>query len=170
VALGSVLRELSEAGERLALKWPNDVLFDGAKLSGMLLESCYLPNGKFACVIGLGVNLTSHPEGLAYPATDLAAIGCKIDTPEALLTLISRRLAHWLGVWKEPDGFLAIRREWLKLAAGLGAEVKIMTATGPLEGCMKTIDNAGRLILASGDKEIAISAGDVFFTSDQISA
>jgi BirA family biotin operon repressor/biotin-[acetyl-CoA-carboxylase] ligase len=170
VAMGSCLRELLGNDTRLTLKWPNDVLYDRAKLCGMLLESSFLANGKLACVIGIGVNISSHPEGLAYPATDLAAIGCPVESPKAVLAAISDKLAHWLAVWGGPDGFSAIRREWLQLVEGLGAPVRIMTASGSMEGLFKTIDHAGRLVLATDGKEVAISAGDVFFTSGQISS
>ncbi len=56
---------------RLAIKWPNDILYDGAKLAGILLESANLPDGRFACVAGIGVNCGSHPQDTPYKATDL---------------------------------------------------------------------------------------------------
>ena len=68
VALATALRACW-AATRLRIKWPNDMLFDGAKLAGLLLESATLADGSLACVIGFGVNCMSHPDGLAYPAT-----------------------------------------------------------------------------------------------------
>jgi BirA family biotin operon repressor/biotin-[acetyl-CoA-carboxylase] ligase len=59
------------AGSRIALKWPNDVLADGAKLAGILLESIKQADGRQAVVIGFGINVVAAPEGLPYPATSL---------------------------------------------------------------------------------------------------
>ena len=73
VALARAARDLAGGDERLRLKWPNDLMFGDAKLSGLLLESTRLLDGRLACVIGWGVNCQSHPARLAYPVTDLTA-------------------------------------------------------------------------------------------------
>ena len=66
-------------GDRFELKWPNDVLADGAKLAGILLESALLPGSGYALAIGIGVNVVAHPDGLPYPATSLSALGSRAD-------------------------------------------------------------------------------------------
>ena len=72
---------------RFELKWPNDVLADGAKLAGILLESAQLDGGRYALAIGIGVNVVAHPEGLPYPATSLAALGADVDAEALFLAL-----------------------------------------------------------------------------------
>lgn len=72
---------------RIALKWPNDVLADGAKLAGVLLEAQKRPDGRTAIVIGIGVNVVAAPEGLPYPATSLATLGAPFDAPSVFEAL-----------------------------------------------------------------------------------
>ncbi len=64
-----------EGAGRYELKWPNDVLADGGKLAGILLESVLLSEKRFAVAVGIGVNVAAHPEGLPYPAISLAGLG-----------------------------------------------------------------------------------------------
>jgi len=65
----------------LKLKWPNDLLFDGAKLAGILIEAESV-GGKTATVAGIGVNCARHPRDIAYPATDLTAHGVSVASDE----------------------------------------------------------------------------------------
>ena len=61
---------------RIAVKWPNDVLADGRKIAGILLESASGGSGRLDWLaVGIGVNLAQHPEGTEFPATSLAALG-----------------------------------------------------------------------------------------------
>ncbi len=166
VAVAEVLREQLGGGPTIKLKWPNDILFDGAKLCGMLLESHSLEPQKLACVLGIGINISSFPSGLPYPATSLQASGGPALSPEQLLSLISERLCFWLNVWSGPDGFASIRQAWLERAAGVGEPIKVETASARLEGIFKTIDSTGRLILTAREgNDTAISAGDVFLSA-----
>lgn len=162
VALATTLRALLGGDRRLRIKWPNDILFDGAKLSGMLLESSPLQDGALACVIGIGVNCGSHPEGLDYPATDLAAIGTMLHEPETLLARLSPELARWLAVWAEGAGFEAVRAEWLQLAAGIGDPIRFAGAQRTFEGIFRTIDGHGRLVVDTQRGPTTVEAGDVF--------
>lgn len=71
----AIRAELPWAGDRLSIKWPNDVLFDGKKVSGILIEAEQLADGRQAVVIGCGVNVSHHPDNPLYPATSLAEVG-----------------------------------------------------------------------------------------------
>ncbi|MCI0467401.1 MAG: biotin--[acetyl-CoA-carboxylase] ligase [Beijerinckiaceae bacterium] len=164
VAAAHALRDFLSGDTRIAIKWPNDILHDGAKLCGILLESATLPDGRFACVAGFGVNCRAHPENTPYPATDLGAITGEPAAPEEIFALLSAQMAHWLDIWARGAGFASIRAEWLSLAAGLGAWVSVKLPARTVEGIFETIDTSGRLILGRQLGKEAIEAGDVFFS------
>ena len=149
----------------LRLKWPNDLLHGRAKLAGILLESSGVAGAEVTWVaIGMGVNLATHPEGMEYPATSLAAMGAGSVTPEDALSALDASFTHWLGVWRGQHGFAAIREAWLKRAEGIGAAVTVRLYSETLEGTFEGLapDGALQLRLAGGEFRL-ISAGDVFF-------
>ncbi len=150
-------------GSRIALKWPNDVLADGAKLSGILLEAQKRPNGSLAVVIGMGVNIVAAPEGLPYPATSLRALGYDI-TAETVFAALSDAWVDTIEVWDSGRGIPDILSLWREAAAGIGAEVAVQRDGEVVRGIFETIDEAGRLIVRANDnRRIAITAGDVHF-------
>lgn len=164
VAVASALRGVLSGDARLTIKWPNDILHDGAKLGGILLESAALPDGRLACVAGIGVNCLSHPDNTLYKATDLAALLDRAASPELVFEPLSAAVADWLEIWDAGQNFETIRRRWLSLAAGLGARISVSRPAGAssLDGVFKTIDAAGRLIIEHASGETAVEAGDVF--------
>ncbi len=126
VALGQALRDvIPEAkiglgldgadgqGARIALKWPNDVLADGAKLAGILLEGRRVPDGKQAIIIGFGVNVVSAPDGLPYPATSLRAMGAGLDAATVLTALAE----NWVEAFHLWDDGLGLQRHTRPVAA-----------------------------------------------------
>jgi BirA family transcriptional regulator, biotin operon repressor / biotin---[acetyl-CoA-carboxylase] ligase len=145
---------------RLALKWPNDVLVDGAKAAGILLESESVE--PLAVAVGIGVNCAHHPDGTSYPATDLASAGAPVD-PADLFAALSRTMLGRLTQWDRARGFAAIRTDWLERAAGVGGTIRVALPDRDLEGRFETLDSAGHLMLHLSDGGlIAIAAGDVF--------
>jgi BirA family transcriptional regulator, biotin operon repressor / biotin---[acetyl-CoA-carboxylase] ligase len=162
VAAARALREILCEDPRIKIKWPNDVLYDGAKICGILLESVTLPAGRLACVAGIGVNCRTHPQNALYPATDLVTIMGLPAAPETVFATLSASMAHWLGVWAAGEDFKSIRAEWLSLAAGLGARISVTLPAHTVEGTFQTIDATGRLILVQAAGARAIDAGDVF--------
>jgi BirA family biotin operon repressor/biotin-[acetyl-CoA-carboxylase] ligase len=170
-ALACALREILASGKptpdfphpALAIKWPNDILFAAAKLAGILLESTDLPDGRFACVAGFGVNCASHPAETPYPATDLAEVTGAPVSPESVLDHLTRAVAERLDIWRRGSGFDAIRAEWLGLAGGLGSKVFVARSQGTIEGIFETIDATGRLVLETASGRVLVEAGDVFF-------
>ncbi len=161
LALVSALRALSNDDPRLGLKWPNDVLLDGAKLAGILLESTTLADGRLGCVVGFGVNCASHPNGLSYPATSLAAAGIHAS-PTMVLTALSEAFAATLTLWARGTNFAAIRAEWLRFAVGLGDEITVVLPRGPVSGRFKDLGPDGRLLVETTRGRVTIDAGDVF--------
>ena len=150
-----------ELSERLALKWPNDVLCGGAKLAGILLEGHRL-DASLALAIGIGVNCRHHPSQTLYPATDLAAAGIKASADDLFFTL-SRAMMRRLDQWRSGEGFPAVRSDWLDRAYGLGDEMHVRLPDRTLVGRFEALDETGCLLLrlADGSAE-RIVAGDVF--------
>lgn len=172
VALNRALAEVLPAGivrqgidgaNRIALKWPNDVLADGAKLAGILLEAHKRPDGRHAVVIGFGVNVVSAPEGLPYPATSLTALGIPARA-EAIFSALSDSWVAALDLWDSGRGIARVLELWRAAAAGIGSEVAVAQDGGVVRGIFESIDDSGRLIVRANDNSrIAISAGDVHF-------
>lgn len=162
IALAHALRECLGDDMRLRLKWPNDILFDGAKLAGILLESAVLADGRFVCIMGIGVNCVAYPSGLPYRATALAEIGARRSQAQDVFIQLSAALLLGLDRFAGGAGFDTIRQEWLGLAAGLGGPIRIDTPAGSIAGIFRTIDEMGRLIVACGDTHKIVEAGDVW--------
>ncbi|WEX07546.1 biotin--[acetyl-CoA-carboxylase] ligase [Chelativorans sp. AA-79] len=148
---------------RFELKWPNDVLADGAKLAGILLESSLLGDGRFAVAVGIGVNIVVHPADLPYPATSLQALGVDCDAERLFMALSSAWVENFT-LWKSPDGTAAIRERWLSQAAGLGSEVSVRADGRVVRGVFETIDELCRFVIREDDgSRLLIAAGDVHF-------
>jgi BirA family transcriptional regulator, biotin operon repressor / biotin---[acetyl-CoA-carboxylase] ligase len=146
---------------RLKLKWPNDVLVDGLKVCGILIEA-ESGQGRFALVIGIGVNCVSHPADAAFPASNLAGAGAQV-TPRDLLEALARTMQARIAQWERGVGFAAIRAEWLARAAGVGATIRVRLPERELSGRFETLDQAGRLMLRlPGGGIEPITAGEVF--------
>lgn len=162
MALGTVLGG-SGQGVAVTLKWPNDVLLDGAKVAGILLQAANRPDGASSIVIGMGVNVVAAPQDLPYPATSLAEEGCTADAP-ALFTALTEAWTKMHALWDDGRGFPAIRRRWLAVAAGLGAPISVRSDDTVLTGLFDTIDDSGMLVLrGEGGGLRRIAAGDVHF-------
>ena len=149
--------------DRLRLKWPNDVLLDGGKLAGILLEAEATAAGEFAVAVGIGVNVVAAPAGLPYPAAALSALGYRFDAAQLFLAL-SDAFAGVLRVWNGGKGFRDVRRLWLDRAVGLGEDVAVRIGERVVSGTFETIDEEGRLVIRSPQGVIrTIAAGEVHF-------
>jgi BirA family biotin operon repressor/biotin-[acetyl-CoA-carboxylase] ligase len=144
----------------IAVKWPNDVLADGRKLAGILLESGQDSNGTWLA-IGIGINLAGHPEDTEFPATSLAAFVTPPSPTEAL-TVLAARFAHWYDAWMM-QGFETLRVAWLARAGGLGAPIRARLPHETRHGVFEGIDASGALLLNEQGTVRAITAGEVFF-------
>ena len=151
-------------GSGIKVKWPNDVLADGRKIAGILLESA--SSGGAApgwLVIGIGVNLSAHPPDTEFPATSLPALGVTAPSPEDGLLQLAAAFAKWYDVWRT-EGFAPIRDAWLARAAGLGTRIRARLQNGELTGVFEGIDMSGALLLReTQDRVRVIAAGEVFF-------
>ena len=160
----SIEANLRRAGPlKYALKWPNDVMADGQKLAGILLEAEAVAGNRLAVVVGIGTNVIAAPEGTPTPATSLAALGVQIGAEE-LFTALSDAWVEFTGIWDNGRGFAEIRNRWLERAFGLGERVAIQTGAVTVEGTFDTIDETGCLIVRSKEgKRTPIAAGEVYF-------
>lgn len=162
-ALREVAASLSPRAARPELKWPNDIVVDGKKLAGILLEADPLAEGRLAVAVGIGVNVVSAPDGLPYPAVSLAQRG-DATTAEELFEALAENFVTWLDTWRDGEGLPAIRKAWMARAAGLGSQVEVDMGTRTLRGRFESLDDRGRLVLrAPTGVATAISAGDVYF-------
>ena len=132
------------------LKWPNDIYLDNKKLGGILLEI-----HQSALIIGMGINIYSHPENFG---TSLSEVGIE-TTPEKVLHSVAGSFLEWCGKW-ETEGFSSIRVEWLKHAVGVGKLIEVSLGKQVIPGIFETLDENGALVLKGGQK---ILAGDIMF-------
>lgn len=148
------------------LKWPNDVLIEGAKVSGILIESA--PRGPGhedtdpLLAIGIGINIACAPDNTPYPATSLAAHAIAVE-PLRLLTLVATAFATRLNQWNKGAGFADIRTAWLERARAIGGAITVRLHDETIEGEFVSLDDDGALVVRSRDTVRTITAGDVFF-------
>jgi BirA family biotin operon repressor/biotin-[acetyl-CoA-carboxylase] ligase len=145
---------------RLTIKWPNDLMLDGAKLGGVLIEGESIANQPVA--IGLGVNCASHPVFSEYATTDLAAAGLRV-LASTVFSALSKSMLARLAQWRRGESFLSVRSDWLERATGVGERIVVRFGAGVLTGDFETLDEEGRLLLRLPDGRLStISTGDVF--------
>jgi BirA family biotin operon repressor/biotin-[acetyl-CoA-carboxylase] ligase len=148
---------------KVSLKWPNDTLLAGRKLSGVLVESGPAPGGLWLAV-GIGVNLAVAPTDVERPATALAEhIGGPPPSPSEALETLARAFERWRGVW-EVAGFEPIAEAWTQRAHGLGLACSARLPGETIDGVAEGLDRDGALRLRLPDGTLRrITAGDVFF-------
>ena len=153
--------------DRLSLKWPNDVLLNGGKVAGILLESSGTGEKVDWLAIGIGVNLAAAPAAESLEPDALPPVSLKQETaqtisPEDFLFWLASHFADQERMFGE-FGFDPIRRLWLQHAARLGEPIKARTSREEFTGTFETVDEAGQLVLRTAKGQVAIPAGDVFF-------
>lgn len=167
LALADALTQATGRPEGITLKWPNDVLLNGAKVAGILLETTGQGGVMSPLAIGIGVNLVHAPdadrlEPEAVPATSvLSATGAQLD-PETFLTLLAPAFAHWEDRLRT-HGFGPLRRAFLDRAARLGDTVTARTGADTLTGTFTDIDATGALVLTTSRGRHLVQAADIFF-------
>lgn len=152
---------------RVQLKWPNDLLVDGAKLGGILPEAEHSA-GAPAVVVGLGLNVQSAPQLPDRPTVCLAQL---MASPPPLATLLDELLTRFAAAyerWSEA-GFAPFVAPWLASAHGLGASVELRFGATRVTGRFLGIDQHGRLALERPDGSRAwYDAGELFFQATSL--
>jgi BirA family biotin operon repressor/biotin-[acetyl-CoA-carboxylase] ligase len=162
LGLGDALQPLVGTALRLRYKWPNDLLANGEKIAGILLEAeTSSAAGVDFVVLGVGVNIASAPGDVEYPATSLQAHGIAGVTTPILLEGFVRHFAGWVRRWREA-GFAPIREAWLAAASGLGERINVRLDRMTLSGRFRDLDDDGSLVLDAAEGSRRITAGDVF--------
>lgn len=164
LALADALRAVGLSAE-IRLKWPNDVLVDGGKIAGLLLEAGADASGEHL-VLGVGLNcagapdLSALPEGAARP-TSLRAHGVEASPDMALAALapaFAARYERWRG-----EGFAGQRDEWLAQAVGLGGAIEARLGGEILRGAFEDVDEDGALVLNTGATRRRVHAAEIYF-------
>lgn len=167
LAVFDALADVSGRPGGLALKWPNDVLLNGGKLSGMLLESAGTGDRLVHLFIGIGVNLIDAPPpeaveaGAPRPVSLLSQTGAQVDA-ETFLDHLAPAYARYEAQFAS-FGFAPIRAAWLARAARLGEVITARTARSETTGTFDTVDADGNLVLNTATGPAHIPAAEVFF-------
>jgi len=138
----------------LRVKWPNDVLLDGRKLAGILLDSAVQGDRLAYLVIGFGANLAEAP--------DLPGV-TKLPQPLPAATAadaVLHRIDHWAAVALD-RGFAPIRRAWLDRGPASGAGLRLRLPEGQVLGTFSGLSETGALLLQSEGRVRAFATGDV---------
>jgi BirA family transcriptional regulator, biotin operon repressor / biotin---[acetyl-CoA-carboxylase] ligase len=161
---------VAEAAEELAagriaakLKWPNDVLIAGKKISGILLETAGPgDDGRSRVVIGVGINLAHHPEITDYAATSLEFETGLLVMPDAAMARLASTWHDWYQIWLD-QGFNPIAAAWRTRSANIGRKVRIELGNEVIEGIFEDLGPDGSAIICLEDgSQREVYAGDIF--------
>ena len=142
-------------GGRARLKWPNDVLVDGRKIAGILVEI----SEDNAAVVGIGLNIVQAPDATTYPVTCLHEVGLGVS-PEVALTQLLAVLEVRLADWSE-HGFARARAAWLARGPVPGDVVSVRIGTRIDSGRFVGLDSDGALLLAEDGTLRRVVVGEV---------
>lgn len=163
LAVYDALGNIGPAGHQVHCKWPNDILLNEKKVAGILLES----QGGGAeepadwIILGMGLNVTSHPEDTEFPATSLRYEGFT-STLEETISAYTKSFLSWTNRWLD-RGFDPIRKDWQWRCIGKGDPIEVRLENQTLTGIFEDIDEDGALLLNQDGNTRRITAGDVFF-------
>lgn len=154
LAVADTVEALLPRQIRAMLKWPNDVLVNGAKIAGILLE-----HANDATIIGIGLNVLEAPTNTAYRTTTIVSNGGIASVDGARDILLGRLDLH-LSDWAT-HGFAAIREQWLNRSYPIGAAIRATTNGQPIAGHFAGLDLDGALLLDTPQGRQRIVAGEV---------
>lgn len=154
-------RERSARQLDVRLKWPNDVLIDGRKVCGILVESTSMGAVTVAAV-GIGVNI-AHAPALEDGRSAIALFDCGVDIqPAAFLEILDRAVLSALSAWDDGAGFAGIRQRWLDASLPIGTAMSVNAGNGPIQGRFAGLDGDGALLLRDAADSVArFTFGDV---------
>jgi BirA family biotin operon repressor/biotin-[acetyl-CoA-carboxylase] ligase len=161
LALAETLKPLLPKAAQARLKWPNDLLLDGAKAAGILVETGVAANHELDWIcIGIGVNIATKPSLPDRATACLAEYLPNPPAPEVLAARLLQNLAHWHDL-RLAQGFAPIREAWLRHAPAMGAPVSVKRDGALIEGSFVGLSPEGGLLLAKGREVQLILAGEI---------
>lgn len=170
LALYDVLTLVCGPAARLAIKWPNDVLLNGGKVAGILLESAGDGRSQSAVAVGIGVNLAAAPESDTLEPEAMRPVSVLSETAHLIsadefLDHLAPAFAGWLLQF-DTYGFAPIRHAWLARAARIGQPITARMGDYEQSGIFEGVDDSGALILAGPMGRKILPAADVFFQGE----
>lgn len=162
VAAIEALEPLLAGDNKLQCKWPNDIILNGRKLGGILLESFRTEEGKTWVVVGVGINVDSYPPRTQFPAICLKEAGVELISAKIILSRFIHHFIERYNAWNQ-KGFTQVRKKWMSVAWGMEQRLSAHLPEGTVEGICLGIDTAGSLTLKldNGRKQ-QVHAADVF--------
>lgn len=167
LALYDTLADVCGPSVRLAIKWPNDVLLNGGKVAGILLESSGPGDGALMVAVGIGVNLAAAPDASQLEARAVQPVSVFGETghlvsQDEFLDFLAMAFARWQAQL-DAYGFAPIRNAWLARAARLGEPIVARIGSTESHGVFEGIDDSGALVLKTAAGRLVIPAADVYF-------
>jgi BirA family transcriptional regulator, biotin operon repressor / biotin---[acetyl-CoA-carboxylase] ligase len=157
LAVADAVEALLPRQIRAMVKWPNDVLVSGAKISGILVELI-----DDAVIVGIGLNVLQAPSNTAYKTTTIVANG-GIASVDGARDILLQRFSHHLTAWQS-EGFEPIRKQWLNRSYPIGAAIKANIGGQSLTGHFAGLDPDGALLLDTAQGRQRIVAGEIVAT------
>ena len=154
LAVADTVEALLPRQIRAMLKWPNDVLVNGGKIAGILIEQA-----DDATIIGIGLNVLEAPSNAAYKTTTIVANG-GIASVDGARDILLERLGLHLSDWQQ-HGFSPIREQWLNRSYPIGAAIRVNAGGKPVAGHFAGLDPDGTLLLDTPQGRQSIVAGEV---------
>jgi BirA family biotin operon repressor/biotin-[acetyl-CoA-carboxylase] ligase len=161
LAVFNTFQALLPKTAHVELKWPNDVLIEGKKAAGILVESICAADLMFFA-IGCGLNLRHAPSGTRYGATSLADHGVMVSPQVALARLAEEMDRVWI-LWDGGAGFDALKPLWLRHAKGAGQSIGIVAGGQTVQGYFEGLGQDGSLLLRNQAGLHEFHAGEVSF-------
>ena len=169
LAVAETLEAMVADAYDIHCKWPNDILLKERKISGILLES-FATQERIATsdrwiVVGIGINIESHPDHVLFPATSLREVGVELVSAKIVLSRLVYNFMQQYDTWSK-KGFAEIRKAWMARAYKLGHTVELMQGDILHTGVFEGVDEHGAIVLRSDDGLVPLIAGDVQLVVD----
>ena len=163
IAVRETIESYSSKQNTVEVKWPNDVMLNGRKCSGILLESVHHQDMTYV-VVGIGVNCQNFPVDTLHPATSLSAEGIEVSL-DAFFSTLTKVMAHNITLWNSGENFPTIRQKWLDYAYKLGERISVhIPGQETQDGIFASIDDNGYMLLELFNGTVKqISTADIFF-------
>ena len=161
LAVADTVDALLPRQSRSTLKWPNDVLVNGGKIAGILLEQV-----DDATIIGIGLNVLVAPLDAPYRTTTIVASG-GIASVDGARDILLDRFGHYLSGWRT-NGFAPIRDRWLSRTAPIGAAIRVRSAGQEISGRFAGLDPYGALLMDTEQGRRRLIAGDVISSAGEV--